>query len=255
MPKTNLQPSKIAWRHWIIGLILALAATFVFALAYLNFDLGFTAGSGPDEDEDGFADASDNCPSVWNGGYFWAQFDGDKECGEEETCQADCKDEDNGGVWCPDLDEAYAGKCVKDDVNADDVCQTRTIHEGLAGPACTYGLFNCGGEDVHFSACLPSDNEDDCVTQENSDGDDIGDVCDLCPDDDSHVFTVATVDFNDGRDGDGETAMAFYTTIPEEGGDYAEECADYENYSGSPEAFLACLADNETVFDVADVCG
>jgi hypothetical protein len=153
----------------------------------------FRAGIG-DEDDDGVADAGDNCPSDPNPG----QEDADSD-GTGDACDDDDDDDTvlDGSDNCPtvaNLDQAdtdsdglgnVCDNCPGDS-NSD---QTDSDRDGIGNPCdtCPFDSANDSDADTVCSVAGYNGADDNCFTesnsdQANSDTDWLGDACDNCPD-------------------------------------------------------------------------
>lgn len=157
----------------------------------------------PDADQDGVADARDNCPETPNASQADADQDGTGDACDEETC--DGVDNDGDGSpdnGFPDSDNDGLADCVdlcpediENDVDADGTCEqedncpdTSNVDQedqdgdgdGDACDPCPQDSPNDSDQD---GVC---DSVDNCPAlansdQQNTDADLLGDACDLCP--------------------------------------------------------------------------
>ncbi len=147
----------------------------------------------PDDDNDGIADASDNCPLVSNASQ--TNNDGD---GEGDACD---NDDDNDGdpdaTDCDDFNAAIHNGAAEVCNGIDDNCDGM-VDEGFTNTDGD-GMADCLDPDDDNDGVL--DGNDNCplvsnFDQANNDGDSMGDACD--PDDDNDGDPDATdcEDFN-----------------------------------------------------------
>jgi hypothetical protein len=144
----------------------------------LNYSHVLAVRTADDVDDDGLPASIDNCPSVWNPDQTDA--DGDGRGDACDNCpfiyNLDQKDTDGDGVGdvcdnCPSTpNPLFLGTCAPG--------------SRFAGETC-YCNADCAGEQ-----CIK--------TQEDADGDNIGDVCDNCP----YYYNPDQADFDDNGIGD-----------------------------------------------------
>jgi hypothetical protein len=164
---------------WIFLSLLVIAGVVVFLS---KTESNYAAKAGPismpsrvvvDTDEDGIADAEDNCPTVHNSSQD--DFDGD---GFGDRCDRCYTVADDGQTACPPPGDADGDGILDKEDNCPFVANPDQRDDDRDGIGNVCELADKDGDGVidKYDNCPANANRD----QEDADGDGVGDACDNC---------------------------------------------------------------------------